>query len=647
MIKCLEYQNFGKNFINTIQTLYATPTFNVKNNNWNTKPITMKRGVRQGCSVSALIFILATEIMNQAIKQNKNINGITINKKINIISQYADDTTLILGSEEEIKYAINKVDNFCKVSGLKLNMKKCKGLWLGNLKQRGNIVCQGIEFSSTSLKCLGEFFGYQKRNMNEQDWMKRVEKIKCKIDFWKQRHLTLPGKITVINTLLLPILINKMIHNIPKQSILKEIEKHIKDFLNLKKINIPYNVLINFKEQGGVRLMDIESKARAISANWMNKFTDKNCPIRFLAEHWYGKIGLTIEQTLYTSVTKHEEWEILNSIPHFYRDILLNFNKIKSECHDQEHKLMEKKQIIWGNTKFKWKKSELFFRNWIQSGFIFITDIVRNRQFIGSEEILKKLKIKSNWMSEYATIKKSIKSSEYWKKERYLNGLTKREDILIHWRGKDYCKKEINTKILYGIIIGSKAKGNNVKAKWTKILQLDTLKFHDTWKKIYKIVWSTGSTKLKDFQYKCINDKLAVGTRISKWLKNIPEDCTMCGKKEDMFHALFDCIHIKHFWNCLKPILKRNIKWQDVLLGFYSDDIISNNLYNEVIFIIKHNIYKANNRGKREGRNINISEIKWKTLYDLQLLKNVILTNRQRMRYLTLLENVIELFEKL
>ena len=58
----------------------------------------MKRGVRQGCPVSALLFILAIEFMSIDIKSNKEISGIKIKSIECKILQYADDTTLTLGN---------------------------------------------------------------------------------------------------------------------------------------------------------------------------------------------------------------------------------------------------------------------------------------------------------------------------------------------------------------------------------------------------------------------------------------------------------------------------------------------------------------------------------------------------------------------
>jgi hypothetical protein len=86
------------------------------------------RGIRQGCPASALIFILEVEIMAIKLRETKHIRGIEI--KLNSITgnlkicQLADDTTLFLKTKHEITIAMNIIEEFGNLSGLKLNKYK-------------------------------------------------------------------------------------------------------------------------------------------------------------------------------------------------------------------------------------------------------------------------------------------------------------------------------------------------------------------------------------------------------------------------------------------------------------------------------------------------------------------------------------------
>ena len=57
------------------------------------------------------------------------------------LSQYADDTTLILdGSQDSLSAALNELDDFGEVSGLKLNCKKTEALWIGSNSGRNKTL---------------------------------------------------------------------------------------------------------------------------------------------------------------------------------------------------------------------------------------------------------------------------------------------------------------------------------------------------------------------------------------------------------------------------------------------------------------------------------------------------------------------------
>ena len=105
----------------------------ILNNGWASNFFETQRGVRQGCPSSPYLFILPAEVMAKAIRNNTNIKGISVNNQEVKISQYADDTTLILDrSLKSLSYLLDLLDDFGKVSGLKLNDRKTEALWIGS-----------------------------------------------------------------------------------------------------------------------------------------------------------------------------------------------------------------------------------------------------------------------------------------------------------------------------------------------------------------------------------------------------------------------------------------------------------------------------------------------------------------------------------
>ena len=96
-----------------------------------------ERGVRQSCPLSRYIFIFCAEILPNKIRENKDLKEVTVCGSEIIISQYADDTTMILDdSKKSFTSALLDLELLGVVSGLRLNNKKTEILWIGTCAGR-------------------------------------------------------------------------------------------------------------------------------------------------------------------------------------------------------------------------------------------------------------------------------------------------------------------------------------------------------------------------------------------------------------------------------------------------------------------------------------------------------------------------------
>ena len=127
--KVLELFGFGDSLISWIKVLNKNAKLAV-NQGGNLSPFFyIGRGCRQGDPVSTSIFVLCAEILALLIRSNKNIKGIFINNKEYKLSQYADDTSVILdGSENSLRETLNVLHDFSIISGLKVNFDKTRCL---------------------------------------------------------------------------------------------------------------------------------------------------------------------------------------------------------------------------------------------------------------------------------------------------------------------------------------------------------------------------------------------------------------------------------------------------------------------------------------------------------------------------------------
>ena len=152
---------FGKNFIKWIKLLYTNISSCVSNNGYISKFFILSRGIRQGCPISALLFILVAEILAVNIRTDINIKGITVDDTHFKIGQLADDTTLFLSNIDSLRRAIDKFNCFGKLSGLKVNLEKTEIVSLGGqdiISSQLTGVLRGIRVTNGPFKTLGVWF---------------------------------------------------------------------------------------------------------------------------------------------------------------------------------------------------------------------------------------------------------------------------------------------------------------------------------------------------------------------------------------------------------------------------------------------------------------------------------------------------------
>ena len=109
-----------------LRNLYAGQEETVRTGHGTADLFQIGKGVRQGCILSPCLFNLCAEYIMQNAGLNEAQAGIKIAGEIinNLI--YADDTTLMAESEEELKSFLMKVKEESEKAGLKFNIQNTK-----------------------------------------------------------------------------------------------------------------------------------------------------------------------------------------------------------------------------------------------------------------------------------------------------------------------------------------------------------------------------------------------------------------------------------------------------------------------------------------------------------------------------------------
>ena len=116
--------------------MYTNITSCTINNGYASNWFELHRGVRQGCPLSGLLFVLAAEILSTAIRASRDIKGIQLANREIKLSQYAVDTTVFCKDIFSLEKLLELLDTFGDCKGLKLNDAKSEAMWLGKNANR-------------------------------------------------------------------------------------------------------------------------------------------------------------------------------------------------------------------------------------------------------------------------------------------------------------------------------------------------------------------------------------------------------------------------------------------------------------------------------------------------------------------------------
>jgi hypothetical protein len=148
---------------------------------------------------------------------------------------------------------------------------------------------------------------------------------------WSYRDLIYIGKVTVIKTLALPILVQclTVLPN-PPDSVLNDIQEVFYIFLwNGKKDKIKRSAIINEYEEGGLKMPHIQSFYKALKMSWLHKLLDpfNHSPRKVLLLGYILKWGGN--NILYLS--KKGLGKIAEKVNPFWKDVFLNLSELKQE----------------------------------------------------------------------------------------------------------------------------------------------------------------------------------------------------------------------------------------------------------------------------------------------------------------------------
>ena len=218
---------FPDYFIDWIKVLSKDQETCVVNDGTATTYLKLQRGAHQGDPISAYLFIIALEVLFVLIKKNARIKPMEILNETFLYSAYADDATFFLNGIESVECLVDTFKFVYKFSDLKPNYDKCEIAGIGTKK--GAIWAlwgmKPVDLTKGCVKILGIYFSYNKEIMNDKNFVVMVGKIEKLLNIWRQRNLTLEGKIVIFKTLAISKIVDVSYLSMVPKTIIEKLEK--------------------------------------------------------------------------------------------------------------------------------------------------------------------------------------------------------------------------------------------------------------------------------------------------------------------------------------------------------------------------------------------------------------------------------------
>ena len=619
----LKQFGFGNTFREWVHILSTDIESCVINNGTTSKYFKVKSGVRQGCPLSALLFLVVVETLAIAIRENEHIKGVKVGNKIFKITQLADDTTLFLKDINSLKLILKMLQNFEKISGLKLNQSKTEILQIG-VPLTSNYSLLKLKWEKEKIYALGSWFYKDHQKSISETYEKRLDMLQNTINLWSQRNLTWIGRITVIKTICIS-KINYAISSIATPNwFIRNVEQLFQQFLwHNKPPRVKQQVIYNDYEMGGLRMTNLVHFIHAQKINWIKLLLENKdtIPFEFLSQF----INMGLEDFLKCNIDPDN---LPNNLPAFYQEVLSSWFSLKLEPLTQ-HEIQ--REVIWNNRYIKIGNQSIFIKKLYENGLVYINDLLENNTLLSYERVIAKY---GNYitMYNYMCLKDAIplKWRQVLKNINLLQVNPKNETIYIKLKTKEKPVTLLKSKEVYWFLNTKHIiQPSCVKNWFDKYL----LEFSSAeWKKIFCLSrLITYDTKLIEFQFKIIHRVFPTDSYVSNFDNTVNKICNHCHVDNNIPHMFVDCVKVNQFWQSFKLWLSRiegqdiNLSTSNIIFGIHSG---SNTCINFCILHAKWFI----NLNRQEERNLNFDLFK-NYLKGVLIIENQIAVNRKELPF--------------
>ena len=402
----LKSYDFGDRITKYIMMLYKGFHTAVIHNGNVSEYFFPEKGIHQGCAVSGFLFLLDTIILSTKIKHNQRIKRIKLSEEYSVdpVSQFVDDMCLFVKNDEQTLSEITSVfEDFHCNTGLKTNFDKTIIYRIGDLKNTNYRINTSKQFKwdDSNILALGVVLDQMDEHKQYADVLNEMRNT---LQLWRQRDLTLKGKIQIANSLAGSLLIYKM-QFMPtiSEELGREISKILQQFIwNGRKPKLKLQMLQMSIDKGGLRLFNPIMCDVILKLVWIQRILTTHMELAQLArlrikpciqnqEFWLSNFHLKDVHDVCKAtgfwLSVVEAWSRYN-----YHNVV-TINQILN-------------QRLWCNSHIRVKNEVIMYEELSSKGIYTILDLINNNgnSFKTHVKISSELGMNVDFLTYYALI---------------------------------------------------------------------------------------------------------------------------------------------------------------------------------------------------------------------------------------------------
>ncbi|KAK3522076.1 hypothetical protein QTP70_022608, partial [Hemibagrus guttatus] len=397
--KVLETFGFNPGFVAMIRVLYCEIESVLKVNGGLCAPFRVYRGIRQGCSLSGMLYSLAIEpLLNKLRSFLSGFNIPHANASV-YLSAYADDLVVMINTQEDVNVLAAILNDFQILSSTKVNWTKSEAILVGEWGGGQPSLPGGLAWKRGGFKYLGVYLGTNE--FLNKNWEGSVEHVKGRLSRWKRLvpKMSYRGRTLVINNLAASSLWHKLACVDPPPNLLANIQAQLVDFFWDGLHWIPQSVLHLPKEEGGQGLVQLSSRAAAFRLQFIQRLLTgpRDLVWRAAASGLLHTVkGLGLDRALFLMDTKMLD---ISGLPMFYRGLFKIWNVFKKQnkgCRSV-HWLLEEPLVYGGRLDISGVTVPALSRTLVSSGIVTLRELVNitGSDLLRAEDLAARMGLRS------------------------------------------------------------------------------------------------------------------------------------------------------------------------------------------------------------------------------------------------------------